>query len=562
MNKKTGFRPLVYIVLLAFILIGSSQADMVTAEQNKPFSEDTGAEIRAVQPVPGFSAIPIDANSTKPAVAHGGEHYLVVYTQVRKVFARSIHNNGTLGTAFEIDSHSTLPFSNLSIAYHPESGLFVVAYELCNLATPQTCEVRVTAVSHTGKVWMGWVYTYSDARAPSIACSHIYDTCLLAYESEFGTGQYIRGNYLTVYENLGIQSVSTQRNLSNLSGKRPYLAVGKNFGYYMITFTQTVVGVEYPVYNHIYESPPPPSFPDAYVYTAKYVLDFSADPHWTNKNKWATDITYDPCTEHFIILFDFDYSGNRTKVDVYMAAIHKLTQNTNWSGHIANRNFREESGGISFVTNYIQPPTCGMMDKLVVTYTNYQENKIYAVEVRGNNNTIAPIYDRDVFANQYSLMLPGNGNVYSTPNIAGGSTNAELLIVYDLKYIDDFDPNNPSIFYNVYGWRVHVMEPEAPGGPVIGDFIGTPTNGVAPLTVAFTNMSTGNYDTCTWEFGDGATNTSCKNPIHTYQFAGVYTVKLTVTGGGLTGTRTRNGYITVGDVDDQGHKIFLPLIQN
>lgn len=481
MHKTIGIRHFYMIALLVCILIGSSQAGIVSAEPDDWLPDETdsgivsaeperwlpeelGDETRAVDAVPGLSPIPIGANSTKPVVAHGGEHYLVVYTHVRKVFARSVHNNGTLGTAFEIDSHPTLPFSNLSIAYHPQSGLFVVAYELCNLAIPQTCEVRVTAVSHTGKVWIGIVLTYSDARAPSISCSHMYESCLLAYESEFGTGQYIRGRYLYVYELFGVTSASPQKNLSNIPGRKPYVAVGKNFGYYMITFTQTVAGVESPVYNHIYEYPPPDHIENVYVYAAKYVLDFSADPHWTNKNKWATGITYDPCTEHFIILFDFDYSGNYTIVDVYMAAIHKLTQNTNWSGHIANRNFSERSGGISFVTNYIQTPTCGVMNKLVVTYTNYQENKIYAVEVRGNNNTITPIYDRDLWFNQYSLMLPGNGEVYSTPNIAGGSTNAELLIVYDLKYIDDFDPNNPAIFYNVYGRLVHVKEPGAPGG--------------------------------------------------------------------------------------------------
>lgn len=79
----------------------------------------------------------------------------------------------------------------------------------------------------------------------------------------------------------------------------------------------------------------------------------------------------------------------------------------------------------------------------------------------------------------------------------------------------------------------------------LAEFVGTPTSGVSPLAVQFTNQSTGDYDTCTWTFGDGNTSTSCGNPAHTYAAKGVYTVALTVAGPGSTDTRTRTGYITV-----------------
>jgi PKD repeat protein len=77
------------------------------------------------------------------------------------------------------------------------------------------------------------------------------------------------------------------------------------------------------------------------------------------------------------------------------------------------------------------------------------------------------------------------------------------------------------------------------------EFIATPTSGVSPLAVQFTNQSSGDYDTCTWTFGDGGTSTSCGNPTHTYATKGVYTVALTVAGPAGTNTRTRTGYITV-----------------
>lgn len=76
------------------------------------------------------------------------------------------------------------------------------------------------------------------------------------------------------------------------------------------------------------------------------------------------------------------------------------------------------------------------------------------------------------------------------------------------------------------------------------NFYGTPTSGTAPLTVQFTDQSTGNITSRLWDFGDGQTSTAT-NPSHTYQNAGTYTVKLTVTGAGGSNTKIRNNYIEV-----------------
>jgi len=56
----------------------------------------------------------------------------------------------------------------------------------------------------------------------------------------------------------------------------------------------------------------------------------------------------------------------------------------------------------------------------------------------------------------------------------------------------------------------------------------TPANGIAPVTVAFTNTSTGTIATQSWDFGDGSTST-LQNATHGYTTAGNYTVVLTVT---------------------------------
>jgi PKD repeat protein len=76
------------------------------------------------------------------------------------------------------------------------------------------------------------------------------------------------------------------------------------------------------------------------------------------------------------------------------------------------------------------------------------------------------------------------------------------------------------------------------------DFSATPTSGTAPLTVTFTNRTTGQFSTLSWEFGDGGTSTNT-NPVYTYRTAGSYTVKLTVRGTGGEGSEVKLGYITV-----------------
>lgn len=60
----------------------------------------------------------------------------------------------------------------------------------------------------------------------------------------------------------------------------------------------------------------------------------------------------------------------------------------------------------------------------------------------------------------------------------------------------------------------------------VAQFIAVPTNGCVPLTVQFTNQSSGATFN-TWDFGDG--NTSAQvNPSHTFNAVGVYTVELEI----------------------------------
>jgi PKD repeat protein len=74
-------------------------------------------------------------------------------------------------------------------------------------------------------------------------------------------------------------------------------------------------------------------------------------------------------------------------------------------------------------------------------------------------------------------------------------------------------------------------------------FTATPTKGAPPLTVSFTDTSTGAITNRFWDFGDGNTTiTTATSVVHTYA-AGAYTVTLVVNGFGGVSTSAQQNYI-------------------
>jgi len=78
----------------------------------------------------------------------------------------------------------------------------------------------------------------------------------------------------------------------------------------------------------------------------------------------------------------------------------------------------------------------------------------------------------------------------------------------------------------------------------VANFTVNATSGTTPLDVQFTDISTGNVTSYTWNFGDGSTSTD-QNPTHTYNTPGTYTVTLTVNGPGGSTTETFTDYVKV-----------------
>ncbi len=163
----------------------------------------------------------------------------------------------------------------------------------------------------------------------------------------------------------------------------------------------------------------------------------------------------------------------------------------------------------------------------------------------------------------------GNANFSADPQ----QGTAPLVVNFSNSSLGDFDScqwdfgdgdtlqscDNPAHTYTTPGTYSVSLAIDGPGGPasvtysnliavyeaVAADFDADPKAGTGPLTVNFNNLSSGDYLTCAWDFGDGGSSSNCDNPSHLYTADGTYTVSLQVNGPGGTGSKTRAGYINV-----------------
>jgi PKD repeat protein len=84
------------------------------------------------------------------------------------------------------------------------------------------------------------------------------------------------------------------------------------------------------------------------------------------------------------------------------------------------------------------------------------------------------------------------------------------------------------------------------------------TEGSAPLTVSFTDQSTGNPTSWKWTFGDGDSSL-LQNPVHIYQSTGSYTVKLSISDGSNGFALEKKDYIRVYVSYDNCDTLRFPL---
>ena len=103
-------------------------------------------------------------------------------------------------------------------------------------------------------------------------------------------------------------------------------------------------------------------------------------------------------------------------------------------------------------------------------------------------------------------------------------------------------------------------------GPLSADFTADITNGQAPLTVHFTDLSIaqpGPITSWEWDFdNDGSVDATTQNPTWIYSNFGIFTVKLTVSDGTNSDSETKIDYITVTDPNQVTDTLFCDAFEN
>ena len=95
---------------------------------------------------------------------------------------------------------------------------------------------------------------------------------------------------------------------------------------------------------------------------------------------------------------------------------------------------------------------------------------------------------------------------------------------------------------------------------IVADFSGSPQSGDSPLTVNFTDLSSGDITSWAWSFGDGGSS-STQDPSYEYTTPGTYTVSLMVSGPDGSDSETKVNYITVEPSPDE-LLVYFPLVYN
>lgn len=193
-------------------------------------------------------------------------------------------------------------------------------------------------------------------------------------------------------------------------------------------------------------------------------------------------------------------------------------------------------------------------------YIDYYDNgtieaKCFAERVMDANNTqqqqlffqvftIPIIFDRPY---TLSLRFTGTKFIFTCTDTV---TETEESIEYQIT-TPAYEPSTNSLRllsrvygYGFSGYMAVEFDDVYVEADLAADFTADVTSGPVPLSVNFTDQSTGDISSWSWDFGDGATSTE-QNPAHTYTDPGTYTVTLTVTGPGRSDTETKADYIKV-----------------
>lgn len=199
--------------------------------------------------------------------------------------------------------------------------------------------------------------------------------------------------------------------------------------------------------------------------------------------------------------------------------------------------------------------------KLDLTFTVSAQTK-YSFWGRANldsrpmaaGNTIYALIDNQIRGQITTLTVGSYGSEYG-PFLEVPITNADIGKTIRFQTASGAEGDQTQLV--VSGLKVlkninFISKPSS-----AADFTANPTQGTIPLTVKFTDKSSGSPKSWYWDFGDGTTSTE-RNPSHVYSQNGVYSVGLMTTlWNGQTKTAVKQNLITAGIISPPEAQVSL-----
>jgi PKD repeat protein len=225
--------------------------------------------------------------------------------------------------------------------------------------------------------------------------------------------------------------------------------------------------------------------------------------------------------------------GDFTNIDIY--------NNTVYSN---NEIGRANSGGIGI---YDRAVTGNIINNIV------SDNDIGQILMGINKANTIMVVDRnliDGYTGNHKCEVTGTNPILADPQFVN-ETARDLHLQGTSPAIDECNPALvPATDYDGVsrpqgdGYDIGAYEYESGPAAPVADFSGNPLSGNPPLTVYFTDLSTGSPTSWDWTFGDGGTSQD-QDPSHEYTSVNTYTVSLEACNAQGCDTETKVDYVTV-----------------
>ena len=166
----------------------------------------------------------------------------------------------------------------------------------------------------------------------------------------------------------------------------------------------------------------------------------------------------------------------------------------------------------------------------------------------GDTNSTAIQYTFDSQPSGLSLIYDGASRVTPfTVDVEAGSQHSISALTSQSNYtFDSWSDGGTATHTITIGTSAQTLTANYAAtipAPTAG-FSTNQSSGNTPLSINFTDQSSGSVTSWAWTFGDGSSSTA-QNPSHIYTAPGTYSVSLTVMGSGGSSTTTQSDYIVV-----------------